>query len=141
MLVMTFEMTFDVRSLPRYPKTTESLLYIDESCEDTDQHAASGEHDDYPEIKLLVGPVITLAYDDALARYAAPHAGGVRRSQFEDLMGFDRPARPMILRSRCEPRENDRGEEFRCGLVKLKAKKVVRFRRCDECRVTLGQSQ
>jgi hypothetical protein len=25
----------------------------------------------------LVGPVITLAYDDALARYAAPHAGGV----------------------------------------------------------------
>jgi hypothetical protein len=25
----------------------------------------------------LVGPVITLAYDDALTRYAAPHAGGV----------------------------------------------------------------
>ena len=63
--------------LPRYPKATEGLLYRDECCENTDQHAASGKHDDYPEVKLLVGPVITLAYDDALARYAAPHAGGV----------------------------------------------------------------
>lgn len=88
MLVMTFERTSDVRSLPRYPKTTESLLDIDECCEDTDQHAASGEHDDYPEIKLLVGPVITLAHDNALARYAAPHAGGVRRSQFGRFDGF-----------------------------------------------------
>ena len=77
MLVMMRESNFDIRGLPRNPKTTESLLYIDERCEDTDQHAASGEHDDYPEVKLLVGPVITLAHDDALARYAAPHTGGV----------------------------------------------------------------
>ena len=77
MLVMTCESSFDVGGLPRYPKTTESLLYVDKRCEYTDQHAASGKHDDYPEIKLLVGPVIALAYDDALTRYAAPHAGGV----------------------------------------------------------------
>ena len=88
MLIMMRQRYFNIRSLPRYPKTTESLLDIDECCEDTDQHAASGEHDDYPEIKLLVGPVITLAYDDALARYAAPHTGGVRRSQFECSMGL-----------------------------------------------------
>ena len=87
-LATTRRSVFDMSGLPRYPKTTESLLYIDERCEDTDQHAASGEHDDYPEIKLLVGPVITLAYDDALARYAAPHTGGVRRSQFECSMGL-----------------------------------------------------
>ena len=88
MLVMMRESNFDIRGLPRNPKTTESLLNVDERCEDTDQHAASGEHDDYPEIKLLVGPVIALAYDDALARYAAPHTGGVRRSQFECSMGL-----------------------------------------------------
>jgi len=50
MLVTTSESTFNTRGLPRYSKTTESLLYVDERCEDTDQHAASGEHDDYPEI-------------------------------------------------------------------------------------------
>lgn len=69
-------------------------MYVDECCEDTDQHAASGEHDDYPEVELLVGPVITLSHDDALTRYAAPHAGGVRGSQFEGLMGsLDRRGR------------------------------------------------
>lgn len=80
--------TLTLGGLPRYPKATEGLLYRDESCENTDQHATSGKHDDYPEVKLLVGPVITLAYDDALARYAAPHAGGVRGSQFGYLMEF-----------------------------------------------------
>ena len=100
MLVMMRESNFDVRGLPRYPKTTESLLNVDERCEDTDQHAASGEHDDYPEIKLLVGPVIALAYDDALARDAAPHAGGgVRGSQFEVLVGVVGPARCESCRS------------------------------------------
>ena len=83
----------EIEGLPWYPKTTKSLLDVDERCEDTDQHAASGEHDDYPEVKLLVGPVITLAHDDALTRYAAPHAGGVRGSQFGDLMEVDGPAR------------------------------------------------
>ena len=80
--------TLTLGGLPRYPKATEGLLYRDESCENTDQHATSGKHDDYPEIKLLVGPVITLAYDNALARHAAPHTGGVRRSQFECSMGL-----------------------------------------------------
>ena len=88
MLVMMRESNFDVRGLPRYPKTTESLLNVDERCEDTDQHAASGEHDDDPEVELLVWPVVALSHDDALARYAAPHTGGVRRSQFECSMGL-----------------------------------------------------
>ena len=70
-------------NLPRYPQTTEGLLYVDESCKDSYQHAAGGEHDDDPEVELLIGPVVALAYDDALSRDAAAHAGDVRGSQFE----------------------------------------------------------
>ena len=88
------------RGLPRYSQTTESLLYHDEGRKDTYQHAASGEHDYYPEIELLVWPVVALAYDDALARDAAPHAGGgVRGSQFEVLVGVVGPARCESCRS------------------------------------------
>ena len=83
---------------------------VDERCEDTDQHAASGEHDDNPEIKLLIRPVIALSHDDALVRDAAPHAGGVRASQLEYLMGFGRPTRSTVSQRRNEPGEEDRSE-------------------------------
>jgi hypothetical protein len=89
--------------LPRNPQPTERLLDIDESGENAYQHAASGEHDDYPEIKLLVGPVVALSHDNALARDAAPHAGDVRGSQFGGVMGFGRPARSMGSIGRKEP--------------------------------------
>jgi hypothetical protein len=81
------------RNLPRNPQPTKRLLDIDECSEHAYQHAAGSEHDEYPEIKLLVGPIVALAYDDALARDAAPHAGDVRGSQFGGVMGFGRPAR------------------------------------------------
>ena len=98
-------MSFDIEGLPRYPKATERLLYVDKSRENTDQHAASGEHDDYPEVKLLVGPVITLAHDDTLTRYATPHAGGVRGSQFEGLMeSLDRRGR-WLYKGEMSPRK------------------------------------
>jgi hypothetical protein len=78
---------------PRNPQPAQRILHNDKVCENTNQHAAGGEHDDYPEVELLVRPVVALAHDDALARYAAPHAGGVRGSQFGDLMEVDGPAR------------------------------------------------
>jgi len=69
--------------LPRDPQAAQSILHNDKVGKHSYQHAAGREHDDYPEVELLVWPVVALAYDDALARYAAPHAGGVRGSQFE----------------------------------------------------------
>jgi hypothetical protein len=87
------EMMFS-KDLPRNPQPAQRSLDIDEARKDAYQHAARGEHDDYPEVELLVRPVVALAHDDALARYAAPHAGGVRGSQFEELMGVVGPARP-----------------------------------------------
>jgi hypothetical protein len=80
--------------LPRNPQPAERLLDIDECSEDAYQHAAGGEHNEYPEIQLLIGPIVALAYDDALARDTAPHAGDVRGSQFGMLMGLvDRRSR------------------------------------------------
>lgn len=75
-------------SLPRYPQSAEGVLHDDEIRKNANQHAARGEHDDDPEIQLLVGPVVALADDDALPRDAARHAGGVRASQLEELMGI-----------------------------------------------------
>jgi hypothetical protein len=75
-------------NLPRNPQPTKRLLDIDESGENAYQYAASGEHDEYPEVELLVGPIVALSHDNALARDAAPHAGDVRGSQFGDVMGF-----------------------------------------------------
>ena len=85
---------------PRNPQPAQRVLHNDEVRENSYQHAAGGEHDDYPEVELLVGPVVALAYDDALARDAAPHAGGgVRGSQFEVLVGVVGPARCESCRS------------------------------------------
>lgn len=40
----------------------EVLLVDDEVGEDADQDAAGGEHDDDPEVELLVGPVVGLSH-------------------------------------------------------------------------------
>lgn len=73
--------------LPWYPQPSKRVLDDDELREDADQHAARREHDDDPEIQLLVGPVVALADDDALARDAARHAGGVRAGQLDRCEG------------------------------------------------------
>jgi hypothetical protein len=90
---------FSGKDSPRNPQPAQRVLHHDEVCKNSYQHAAGGEHDDYPEVELLVRPVVALAHDDALARYAAPHAGGVRGSQFEELMEVDGAARAGRSRS------------------------------------------
>ena len=51
---------------PRYTQP-QMLLIDDETGEDADEHAARREHDDEPEIELLVGPEVLL-HDAAPSR-------------------------------------------------------------------------
>lgn len=62
---------------PWYAEFPKLILHHDEVCEDSYEHAACREHDDYPDVELPVGPVVGLAHDDPFAGDAAASHGGL----------------------------------------------------------------
>ena len=88
---------------PRYPqpriRLTQLILVDHEAREDTNQRPTRREHDDDPEVELLIRPVVRLPHHDSRPRDGPSHAGSsvgrrgggvVREDGREALRGMTR---------------------------------------------------